>query len=83
VLDEPDPERQLRLNAHNSRLVKVRAGAMLEVIRSAAPGDADILRGLNHPALYALLAGERGWSPERYEQWLGDLLCAQLLGENR
>ena len=30
VLEEPDPERQLRLNARNSRAVKERAGAMLE-----------------------------------------------------
>jgi hypothetical protein len=41
----------------------------------------DILWALNHPNLYALLAGERGWSPERYEQWLGDLLCSQLLSD--
>jgi hypothetical protein len=104
----------------NSRTVKVRAGAMLEVIRIAAAADADvgalwariqtefhdnqraivqsladkealaagldvdggtdILWALNHPNRYALLAGERGWPPERYEQWLGDLLCSQLLG---
>jgi AcrR family transcriptional regulator len=119
VLDEPDPERQLRLNMRNSRTVKVRAGAIMEVIRAAAPADpdigalwariqkefhdnqravvqslahkralkagldvagaTDILWALNHPSLYALLAGERGWSPERYEQWLGDLMCSQLL----
>src|ERR671936_196935 len=42
VLAEPDPERQLRLGAHNARLVKERAGALLAVIRSAAPGDPDI-----------------------------------------
>jgi AcrR family transcriptional regulator len=121
VLEEPDPERQLRLNMRNSRMVKARAGAMLEVIRSAASGDrdigalwsriqtefhdnqraivqsiaakgalapeldvataTDIVWALNHPNLYALLAGERGWSPERYEQWLGDLLCSQLLSD--
>jgi AcrR family transcriptional regulator len=119
VLDEPDPERQLRLNARNSRVVKVRAGPLMEVIRGAAPSDAeigalwkriqsefranqrsivellaekkalrrgldvetatDVLWALNHPSLYQLLAGERDWTPERYEQWLGDLLCAQLL----
>jgi AcrR family transcriptional regulator len=119
VLEERDPERQLRLNMRNSRMVKARAGAILEVIRSAASGDrdigalwsriqtefhdnqcaivqsiaakgalaseldvataTDILWALNHPNLYALLAGERGWSPERYEQWLGDLLCSHLL----
>jgi AcrR family transcriptional regulator len=42
VLDEPDPERQLRLNAANSRLGKVRLGAVLEVIRAAAPSDPEI-----------------------------------------
>ena len=42
VLEEPDPERQLRLNARNSRIVKQRAAALMEVIRSAAPTDPDI-----------------------------------------
>ena len=42
VLNEPDPERQLRLNARNSRQGKVRIGALAEVIRSAAPIDPDI-----------------------------------------
>jgi AcrR family transcriptional regulator len=42
LLDEPDPERQLRLNAHNSRVVKLRAGALLKVIRDAASADEDI-----------------------------------------
>src|SRR3954467_7841082 len=35
TLAEPDPERQLRLNAHNSRRVKLRLGSVLEVIRTA------------------------------------------------
>src|SRR5713226_5759145 len=34
VIEEPDPERQLRLNARNSRAVKERAGQTLGVIRS-------------------------------------------------
>jgi AcrR family transcriptional regulator len=42
VLDEPDAERQLRLAARASVAVKVRAGALIEVIRAAAPGDPDI-----------------------------------------
>src|SRR6476659_4864513 len=42
VLDEPDPERQLRLNAANSPLGKVRLGEVLEVIRAAAPTDPEI-----------------------------------------
>jgi AcrR family transcriptional regulator len=42
VLEEPDPERQLRLTARNSREVKLRIGAVVAVIREAAPIDPDI-----------------------------------------
>ena len=42
VLEEPDPERQLRLNARNSSEGKLRIAALAEVIRSAAPLDPDI-----------------------------------------
>jgi AcrR family transcriptional regulator len=119
VLDEPDPERQLRRNARNSATGKQRIGAVAEVIRSAAPVDediaalwgriqteyhanqraiveslaankalrrglgidraADILWTINHPSVWQLLTGERGWSAEDYERWSGDLACAQLL----
>jgi AcrR family transcriptional regulator len=121
VLAEPDPRARLLRNMVNSRRVKERAGALLEVIRGAALGDpaiaelwarigrefhanqrqvvaslaadgalrsglhleaaTDILWSLNHPSFYALLHGERGWSAERYEAWLGPLLCEQLLAE--
>jgi AcrR family transcriptional regulator len=120
VLDEPDPERQLRLAARNSRVVKLRIAGILEVIRTAAPTDPetgalwariqsdfhanqgatverlhekgalapgldvarakDVLWTINHPSLWQLLVAERGWSPEQYERWCGDLACAQLLG---
>jgi AcrR family transcriptional regulator len=39
----------------------------------------DILWSLNHPNLYLLLVGSRGWSEEDYEQWFGDITCAELL----
>jgi AcrR family transcriptional regulator len=42
VVAEPDPERQIELTARTSRMVKERIAAVLEVIRSAAPGDPDI-----------------------------------------
>lgn len=119
VVEEPDPERRLRLNAHNSRIVKERAGSLLAVIRDAASVDAeidalwqrierefranqrsvvellheqgalraeldveraaDVLWALNHPSLWWLLVGERGWSGDEYERWLAGLHCAQLL----
>ncbi|MGH2988833.1 MAG: TetR/AcrR family transcriptional regulator [Solirubrobacterales bacterium] len=123
VLEEPVPERQLHLNARNSRVVKTRAGGLLGVIRSAAPTDpdigalwgriqtdfyeiqrkivvslhkkkalkpglgvdrgTDILWTLNHPELWHLLVGARGWTPEEYEQWFGDAACSQLLPNRR
>ena len=42
VMQEPDPERQLRRTAQNSRVVKLRIGPVLEIIGGAAPIDADI-----------------------------------------
>jgi AcrR family transcriptional regulator len=42
LLEEPDPERQLRLNARNSRAGKLRIGNVIEVIRAAAPIDPEI-----------------------------------------
>jgi AcrR family transcriptional regulator len=121
VLEEPDPERQLRLNARNSREGKLRIAALADVIRSAAPLDpdikalwtrigteyranqrviaesvatkgalrrdvdveraADILWTLNHPTVWHLLVTERGWTPEAYEQWTGDVACSELLDE--
>lgn len=119
VIDEPDPARQVRLAAHNSRLVKERAAGLLEVVRDAASSDpelaalwnriqsdfydnqraivqalhdrnglkpaldvaraADLLWTLNHPSLYWLLVGDRGWTPDQYEAWLAEILRAQLL----
>ncbi len=119
VFDEPDPERQLRLNARNAVAVKVRIGPMLRVIRSASVVDpdgealwqliqsdfyenqraivkaihkrgalrrglsqveaSDILWGLNHPDVWLLLVGERGWTPRQFESWFADTTCQQLL----
>jgi AcrR family transcriptional regulator len=42
VLDEPDPARQLRLNARNSRAVKERVGGLFEVMRTAAASEPEI-----------------------------------------
>jgi AcrR family transcriptional regulator len=42
VLDEPDPVRQLQLNARNSTAVKKRVANLLRVLRDGAPSDPDI-----------------------------------------
>src|SRR5215210_1786407 len=116
VLEEPDPERRLRLTFRASRIVKLRIAGVMEVIRGAAQVDpdvaalwdriqtdfhanqraiaeslelaagldveaaADILWTINHPNVWQLLVGERGWNPDHWERWSADLACAQLLG---
>ena len=40
---------------------------------------ADIIHALTLPEVYRLLVCDRGWSPQRYEQWLTDILISQLL----
>ena len=36
---------------------------------------------LSNPSTYALLVGERGWTADRFEKWLGDSLIVLLLPE--
>ncbi len=42
VLDEPDPERQLRLNVRNAKMVRGRIGPLLHVVRRAASVDPEV-----------------------------------------
>jgi AcrR family transcriptional regulator len=44
VIEEPAPERQLRLNARNSRIVKQRIAGVISVIRDGATSDSDVGR---------------------------------------
>jgi AcrR family transcriptional regulator len=123
MLEEKDPEKQLRMNAHNARVAKSRIAAILRVIRSAAVLDADaaslwdliqsdfydnqrvlvaaihargglrreldveratdILWTLNHPDVWLLLSGERGWTPEQFQEWFAEITCDQLLPPRR
>ena len=39
----------------------------------------DILWTLNHPDVWLLLVGERGWTPGQWERWFADTACQQLL----
>ena len=44
---------------------------------------ADIMWTLNHPDLWHLLVGQRGWTPEAWEEWFADTVCEQLLSGRR
>ncbi|WP_031162180.1 TetR/AcrR family transcriptional regulator [Streptosporangium roseum] len=46
--------------------------------RLSAEEAADLLYGLLSPELYLLFVQERGWPRERWEQWAGETLHAQL-----
>jgi AcrR family transcriptional regulator len=54
-----------------------RAGALRTGLRER--DAADIIHALMSPEVYRLLVGDRGWPPERYEQWLKGILIEQLL----
>src|SRR4029450_3027653 len=41
---------------------------------------ADILWTLNHPDVWLLLVGERGWTPAQWERWFAATAREQLLG---
>ncbi len=40
---------------------------------------ADIIWATNSPEVYVLLTAQRGWTPERYQQWLAETWCRLLL----
>jgi AcrR family transcriptional regulator len=40
---------------------------------------ADLIHALMSPEVYRLLVGDRGWTPERYQQWLATSLIQQLI----
>ena len=53
-----------------------------EVIQVAIAGDDEpvpLAKRLTVPATYQMLVDERGWSAERYQQWLADTSTSELL----
>ena len=54
-----------------------RGGALRPKLRER--DAADIIHALLSPEVYQLLVTERGWTLERYEQWLRGILIDQLL----
>ena len=58
------------------RTLARRAGALRPGLRER--DAADLIHALMSPELYRLLVIDRGWPPERYEQWLARTLTDQL-----
>lgn len=45
----------------------------------SARDASDIVHALMSPEVFRLLVTDRGWTAERYEQWISDVLAQQLL----
>ncbi|MEU7995102.1 TetR/AcrR family transcriptional regulator [Micromonospora sp. NPDC049060] len=70
---DSDPRLEVQTAAARSLLAKPGARAQLSVEDAA-----DVLFGLLSPELYLLFVRDRGWTPERWQQWAHDTLRAQL-----
>ncbi|MGW5646610.1 TetR/AcrR family transcriptional regulator [Saccharopolyspora sp. NPDC003752] len=71
----PDPRYTVQAAAAAALVAK--PGARADVTAEQA---ADVLFGLLSPELYLLVVRDRGWKPEQWEQWVFELLRAQLCG---
>ncbi len=67
-----------------------RAGVMQELVQELASdlkpeldlkGATDILWAFSNEEIYRELVQERGWSPDRYEDWMARTLKQQLLAD--
>jgi AcrR family transcriptional regulator len=70
---DTDPRLEVQAAAARSLMAKTGARADLTVEHAA-----DLLYGLLSPQLYLLFVRDRGWTPDRWEQWMYDTLHAQL-----
>jgi AcrR family transcriptional regulator len=70
---DSDPRLEVHTAAARSLVAKPGARAQLSVEHAA-----DVLFGLLSPELNRLIIRDRGWTPQRFEQWAYDTLHAQL-----
>ncbi|MFF0153807.1 TetR/AcrR family transcriptional regulator [Micromonospora sp. NPDC005203] len=70
---DTDPRLEVQTAAARSLIAKPGATADLTVEHAA-----DLLYGLLSPQLYLLFIRDRGWTPDRWEQWVYDTLHMQL-----
>jgi hypothetical protein len=73
---QQDSDPRLEVHAAAARGLVAKPGARTEV----SVEHADLLFGLLSPELYLLFVRDRGWTPDRWEQWVYETLHAQLCG---
>ena len=74
---QQDTDPRLEVHTAAARSLVAKTGAKPGLIVELA---ADVLFGLLSPELYLLFVRDRGWTPERWEQWVHEALHAQLCG---
>jgi AcrR family transcriptional regulator len=72
-----DIARQRHEGQHRIARSLAHSGALRPGVRER--DAADIIHALASPEVYGLLVLDRGWSAERYETWLREILIDQLL----
>jgi AcrR family transcriptional regulator len=73
--------RRIQTEFHDNQRAVVKGLAETGSLRPELDVDSatDILWTINHPSTYWLLVGERGWSTERFAEWLAATFREQLL----
>jgi AcrR family transcriptional regulator len=80
-----------KLEQHREQLRRERQEKMITLLRNAKRLRAeldyesarDVLWMFTGRDVYRMLVRERGWSPQKYQDWLGDMLIAALLAPPR
>ena len=74
---EREEQRLIRMNQHAVAKQLEKSGRLRPGI--SPPEAVAVIWALSGPDQYTQLVFERGWTPARYEQWLGDALSNTLL----
>jgi AcrR family transcriptional regulator len=76
-LAELEKKRESHRYAAQESMVELLEGHLRPGITTQ--GARDIIWALTGRALYRMLVRERGWTSQKYEDWLGETLCQSLL----
>ena len=68
-----------RILGNRERAFRAHLDAIAAHLRGSVDDALDVYLTLVQPEVYRSLVAERGWTPARYEQWLGDALVRECL----
>jgi hypothetical protein len=68
-----------RILGNRERAFRAHLVAIASFLRGSVADALDVYITLVQPEVYRSLVAERGWSPARYEQWLGDTFVREFL----